>query len=149
MHDWKNMKYIICLFAIFKIISTRFLVNRPAQLQILKKLANGLMWNAYSLDVLFVKRGVWVQLITLNKIWPGPSITNSVHENSKLRTWGEHGENMMCTQIVFCFCFDIQNNLCKKHVLLMFYSCSPHVLSLQFSCTEVVSQWTIFCHIVC
>ena len=36
----------------------------------------------------------------------------------------EHGKNMMCTQIVFCFCFDIQNNLCKKHVLLMFSPCS-------------------------
>ena len=35
----------------------------------------------------------------------------------------EHWENMLCTQIVFCF--DIQNN-------------SPHVLSLEFSCTELV-----------
>ena len=32
----------------------------------------------------------------------------------------EHGENMLCTQIVFCFCFDIQNNLCTQHVLPMF-----------------------------
>ena len=39
----------------------------------------------------------------------------------------EHGENMLCTQIVFCF--DIQNNLCTQHVL-----------SLQFSCTELVIQ---------
>ena len=22
----------------------------------------------------------------------------------------EHAQNMLCTQIVFCFCFDIQNN---------------------------------------
>ena len=29
----------------------------------------------------------------------------------------EHGENMLYTQIVFCFCFDIQNNLCTQHVL--------------------------------
>ena len=35
---------------------------------------------------------------------------------------------MSCTQIVFCFCFDIQNNLCIQHVL-----------SLQFSCTELLS----------
>ena len=35
--------------------------------------------------------------------------------NCKLRTWGEHGENMLCTQIVFCLCFDIQNNLCTQH----------------------------------
>ena len=30
----------------------------------------------------------------------------------------EHGENILCTQIVFCF--DIQNNLCTQHVLPMF-----------------------------
>ena len=32
-------------------------------------------------------------------------------------------ENKLCTQIIFCFvlfCFDIQNNLCKQHVLNMF-----------------------------
>ena len=58
----------------------------------------------------------------------------------------EHGENMLCTQIVFCF--DIQNNLCKQHVLPMFSSCSPKVLSLEFSRTELVIDWTIFCHIV-
>ena len=28
----------------------------------------------------------------------------------------EHGENMLCTEIVF----DIQNNLCTQHVLPMF-----------------------------
>jgi hypothetical protein len=39
----------------------------------------------------------------------------------------EHGENMLCREIVF----DIQNNLCTQHVL-------PHVLSLEFSCTELV-----------
>ena len=32
-------------------------------------------------------------------------------------TSSEHGENMLCTQIVFCFCFDIQNNLSTQHVL--------------------------------
>ena len=36
----------------------------------------------------------------------------------------EHGQNILCTQIVFCFCFDIQNNLCKQHVLTMFSPCS-------------------------
>jgi hypothetical protein len=30
----------------------------------------------------------------------------------------EHVENMLCTQIGFCF--DIQNNLCTQHVLPMF-----------------------------
>ena len=44
-------------------------------------------------------------------------------------TSSEHGENMLCTQIVFSFCFDIQNNLCTQHVL-----------SLEFSCTELINQ---------
>ena len=35
-------------------------------------------------------------------------------------TSSEHGDNMLCTQIVFCFCFDIQNNFCTQHVLPMF-----------------------------
>ena len=33
-------------------------------------------------------------------------------------TSSEHGENTLCTQIVFCF--DIQNNLCTQQVLPMF-----------------------------
>ena len=33
-------------------------------------------------------------------------------------TSSEHGENMLCTQIAFCF--DIQTNLCTQHVLPMF-----------------------------
>ena len=32
-------------------------------------------------------------------------------------TSSEHWEDMLCTQIVFCFCFDIQNNSCTQHVL--------------------------------
>ena len=60
----------------------------------------------------------------------------------------EHGEIMLCTQIVFCFCFDIQNNLWKQHVLHMFSLCSPHVLSLEFLCSELVIHLTIFCQIV-
>ena len=57
--------------------------------------------------------------------------------NYEFRTWKLQAQNMLCTQIVFCFCFcfDIQNNLCTQHVL-----------SLQFSYTELVIQWTIFCH---
>ena len=35
-------------------------------------------------------------------------------------TSSERQENMFYTQIVFCFSFDIQNNLCTQHVLLMF-----------------------------
>ena len=49
-------------------------------------------------------------------------------------TSSEPGENMLCTQIVFCF--DIQNNLCTQHVLPMFWGCSFHI--------ELVNQWTIF-----
>ena len=45
----------------------------------------------------------------------------------------EYGENMMRTccvhKLFFCFCFDIQNNLCTQYVL-----------SLEFSCTELVIQ---------
>ena len=50
----------------------------------------------------------------------------------------EHGEDMrrtcLYTNWFFCFCFDIQNNLCKQHVLPMFSPCSTYVLSLEFSC---------------
>ena len=51
---------------------------------------------------------------------------------------------MKCTQTVFVLTIDIQNNLCKQHVLPY----SPHVLSLEFSCAELVIHWTFFCHIV-
>ena len=37
-------------------------------------------------------------------------------------TSSEHGENMLCAQIVFCFCFDIQNNLCTQHILSLQFS---------------------------
>ena len=39
----------------------------------------------------------------------------------------ERSQNMLCTQIVFCF--DIQNNLCTQHVLLMFWAWNFHVLT--------------------
>ena len=58
----------------------------------------------------------------------------------------EHVKNMLSTQIVFCFY--IHNNLCTWNFLEMFLRCSWDVLSLEFSCTELVIQWTIFCHIV-
>ena len=40
----------------------------------------------------------------------------------------EHVENMLCTQIGFCF--DIQNNLCTQHVLRAFWAYNFHVLNL-------------------
>ena len=52
-------------------------------------------------------------------------------------TWKLQAENMLCTKIVFCFCFGIQNNFCTQRVL-----------NLYFSCTEVGNQWTICRHIV-
>ena len=30
-------------------------------------------------------------------------------------------QNMMSTKTVFCFCFDIQNNICTKHVLNLYF----------------------------
>ena len=45
-------------------------------------------------------------------------------------------EQVVYTNCLF-FCFDIQNNLCAQRVL-----------SLEFSCTELLIQWTIFCHVM-
>jgi hypothetical protein len=42
-------------------------------------------------------------------------IPSSEHVKNMSRTW--------CVQKLF-FCFDIQNNLCKQHVLNMFLTCS-------------------------
>ena len=36
--------------------------------------------------------------------------------NYKFSTRKLQVQYMLCTQIVFCFCFDIQNNLCTQHV---------------------------------
>ena len=46
-------------------------------------------------------------------------------------------QNMLCTNIVFCFCFGLQNNVCTHHVL-----------NLYFSCTEFRNECTICRHIV-
>ena len=62
---------------------------------------------------------------------------SSVHENFKLRIWGEHVFYTNC--FLFLFWHSEQ---------LVYTACSPHVLSLQFSCTELVIQWTICRHIV-
>ena len=42
----------------------------------------------------------------------------------------------------------IQSYEQKKYIRLLIWIYKPYVLSLQFSCTELVIQWTIFCHIV-
>ena len=46
-------------------------------------------------------------------------------------TWKLQAQNMgrtCCAQKLF-YCFDIQNNLCTRHVLPMFWACSFHVLN--------------------
>ena len=53
-------------------------------------------------------------------------ITNSIHENSKLKP----KENMLCTEIVS----DIQNNFCTQHVLPMFFK--KKSFWQRFACTE-------------
>ena len=58
-------------------------------------------------------------------------------ENCKLRTCSEHVVYTNCSSFMFCH---------SEHS--MYTTCSEHVLSLQFSCTELVIQWTIFCHIL-
>ena len=63
------------------------------------------------------------------------NMTTDSSLNYKLSTW--KAQNMLFTQIVFFFCFDIHNNLWTQHVL-----------SLELLCTELVIQWTIFCHIM-
>ena len=45
-------------------------------------------------------------------------LSNDLPAQYMKTTSSEHGENMICTQIVFCF--DIQNNFCTQHVLPMF-----------------------------
>ena len=60
-----------------------------------------------------------------------------VDKNWKLRTCSEHVVYTNCSSFMFCH---------SEHS--MYTTCSEHVLSLQFSCTELVIQWTIFCHIL-
>ena len=54
-------------------------------------------------------------------------LSNDLPAQYMKATSSEHEENMMCTQIVFCF--DIQNNFCTQYVLPMFLACSFHVLN--------------------
>ena len=53
-------------------------------------------------------------------------ITSSVHENSKLRTWGEHEENMLCTKIVFFVLFwhseQFMHTTCSELVVFMYWT---------------------------
>ena len=67
-------------------------------------------------------------------------ITTDCSLNYEFSTWKFQAHNMLCTQIVFVLFWHSEQ--------IMYKTCSEHVLSLQFSCTELVIQWTIFCHIV-
>ena len=54
---------------------------------------------------------------------------STIHNKTKdcsliyqLNTWQLQVQNILCTWIVFYFCFDIQNNICTKHVLDLYFS---------------------------
>ena len=48
--------------------------------------------------------------------------------NYTFSTWKLQAQNMLRTfcvhKLVFCFCFDIQNNQCTQNVLSMFWACN-------------------------
>ena len=52
-----------------------------------------------------------------------------------------------CGQVIlykiYINCSECQN---KNKKQFAYSTCSQHVLSLEFSCTELIIQWTIFCH---
>ena len=43
-----------------------------------------------------------------------------IYQSSKY-IWKLQAQNMLCTQIVFCFCFDTQKNLCTQHSELVIF----------------------------
>ena len=50
------------------------------------------------------------------------NMTTDYSLNYEFSTWKMQSQNMLCTQIVLFFCFDIQNNLCR--------ACNFHLLNL-------------------
>ena len=93
-----------------------------------------------SLQVSLFQKNLFLPQLTQN-------MTRDCSLNYKFSTWklSTSSEHVVYLHIlVFVFVLTIQNNLCTQHVLSMFWGC----LSLQFSFTELVIQWTIFCHIV-
>jgi hypothetical protein len=56
---------------------------------------------------------------------------------------------LLCTQIVFCFCFDVQNNLCTQHVLSLQFSSCFHELNLYFNEQSFVILWVSWCKNKC
>ena len=62
--------------------------------------------------------------------------------------FAEHGENLLCTEIVF----DIQNNFCTQHVLPML--CKKKSFRQRFTCTRSILGFKDFkvlgiCNFVC
>ena len=63
-----------------------------------------------------------------SKIFHFSKLTGTGKSLSESLIFAEHGENMLCTEIVL----NVKNNLYTQHL--------PHVLSLEFSCIELVIQ---------
>ena len=61
--------------------------------------------------------------------------------NHHFSTWKFQAQNMLCTQIVFCF--DIQNNLCTQHVLSLEFLCTE--LNWWFNEQSFVILWVSWC----
>jgi hypothetical protein len=63
-------------------------------------------------------------------------MTKDCSLNQEFSTWKFQAQNMLtCVVCIDCSEYQNKNNLCTQHVL-----------SLEFSCTELVIQWTIYCH---
>ena len=68
-----------------------------------------IVWD-WKLQVKLCQKHLFLQQLTQN-------MSKACSLNYKFSTWKLQALNMLCTQIVFCFCIDIQNNLCAQHVL--------------------------------
>ena len=66
--------------------------------------------DLYQVQVNFFQKHLFLHQLTHN-------MTKDCPLNYQFSTWKLQSQNMLCTQIVFCFCFDIQNNLCTQHAL--------------------------------
>ena len=82
-----------------------------------------LCWSNWPVQVNLCQKLLFLHQLTHN-------MTTECSLNYEVSTWKLQAPNMLCTQIVWFFCFDIQNNLCTQHVLSMFWACNFHVLNL-------------------
>ena len=71
--------------------------------------------------------------------------------NYKFSTWILQAQNMLRTccvhKLVFCFCFDIQNNLCTQQVLNMFLTCSKLVIFIYWT-RKSMNNLSSYCGLV-